>query len=58
MLTAETNGRLTRVENTGDPAHNPWLHGLWVELVFECTNCEWSQVVARYPAGIRPTASR
>ena len=27
-----------------------WENTLWVELVFECTNCEWSQVIARYPA--------
>ena len=35
-----------------------WENTVWVELVFECTGCQWSQVVARYPAGIRPTASR
>ena len=35
-----------------------WEDTVWVELVFECTNCEWSQVVARYPADVRPTASR
>ena len=28
-----------------------WEDTLWVELVFECAGCEWSQVVARYPTG-------
>ena len=27
-----------------------WENTLWVELMFECAGCEWSQVVARYPA--------
>ena len=35
-----------------------WEDTLWVELIFECAGCEWSQVVARYPAGIRPTSPR
>ena len=35
-----------------------WENTLWVELVFECAGCEWSQVVARYPVDVRPTTSR
>ena len=26
-----------------------WEDTLWVDLIFECTNCEWSQLVGRYP---------
>ena len=28
-----------------------WEDTVWTELVFECTNCQWSQVVAKYPGG-------
>ena len=34
-----------------------WEDTIWVELVFKCANCEWSQVVARYPAGRSPRTS-
>ncbi len=34
-----------------------WEDTVWVELIFECAGCEWSQTVARYPAGRSPRTS-
>ena len=34
-----------------------WEDTLWVELVFKCASCQWSQIVARYPAGRSPRTS-
>ena len=35
-----------------------WEDTLWVELVFECASCEWSQVVGRRPVDAASGASR